>query len=60
MFERSEIKILEGALRAMTLACEALEAHNKRLVEDIKLLDQEVITLRTKLQDTKINSTPHE
>lgn len=60
MFERSEIKILESALRAMTLACEALEAHNKRLVEDINLLDQEVITLRTKLQDTKINSTPHE
>lgn len=60
MFQRSEVKILEEALRAMTLACDALEAHNKRLEADIKLLDQEVVALRTKLQDTKINSTPHE
>jgi hypothetical protein len=60
MFKRSEIKILEDALRAMTLACEALEAHNKRLEVDIKLLDQEVVTLRTKLQDTKITNTPNE
>ena len=44
----------------MTIACEALEAHNKRLAEDIKQLDQEVVTLRTKLQDTKIHNTPNE
>lgn len=53
MFERSEKKILENALRSMTLACEVLEAHNKRLIEDIAQLDQEVVALRSKLQDIK-------
>lgn len=60
MFEQSEIKILENALRVMTFACEALQAHNKRLIEDITQLDQEVVALRTKLQDTKIQSTHNE